>query len=533
MRSRIATTQQQLETDLDDRRRMETALVESERAYRSTFDEAPVGIAHVSLDGAWARVNQRLASMLGYSAVDLVARHIAAVQTPDDEEREAATRATLLSGAADRVVSETRYRHRDGRLVRATVTLSLHRDVSGQPQYFIAIIEDISDRRALEEQLVQSQKMEAIGRLAGGVAHDFNNLLTAILGYSNLVLDELEPSHPVRSDVDEVRKAAESASALTQQLLAFSRKQIMQPQVLDLNALVARADGLLQRLISEDIALVSRLEADLDRISADPGQIEQVILNLVINARDAMPHGGKVTIETMNVELDESYAAKHPGSSSGPHVMLAVSDTGIGMDEGTLAHVFEPFFTTKQRGEGTGLGLSTVYGIVKQSGGSIWVYSEPGRGTTLKVYFPRVLAGAPSEPVVARPEGLRGHETILLAEDQPEVRSIGSAVLRRYGYEVLEAANGEQALGIIRSHEGPIHLLMSDVVMPSMNGPELARRVQAEHPGMRVLFASGYTDDAIVRHGVLDPGVAFLQKPFTPTALLKKIRELLDTPASA
>jgi PAS domain S-box-containing protein len=532
MRSTIAASRQQLEADLDERRRMEAALVESERAYRSTFDEAPVGIAHVSLDGAWARVNPRLASMLGYSAGDLVARHIAAVRTPDDDERDAATRADLLSGAADRVVSETRYRHRDGRLVRATVTLSLHRDVNNQPQYFIAIIEDISDRRALEEQLVQSQKMEAIGRLAGGVAHDFNNLLTAILGYSNLVLEELEPSHPARTDVDEMRKAAESAAALTQQLLAFSRKQILQPQVLDLNAAVARADGLLQRLISEDIALVSRLDSDLDRISADAGQIEQVILNLAINARDAMPHGGKITIETMNVELDDAYAAKHPGASPGAHVMLAVSDTGIGMDDLTLAHVFEPFFTTKRRGEGTGLGLSTVYGIVKQSGGSIWVYSEPGRGTTFKVYFPRVVAGAPAAPAAARAEGLRGTETILLAEDQPEVRSIGSAVLRRYGYEVLEAANGEEALAIIRSYQGPIHLLMSDVVMPSMNGPELARRVQAEHPGMRVLFASGYTDDAIVRHGVLDPGVAFLQKPFTPTALLKKIRELLDTPVS-
>jgi PAS domain S-box-containing protein len=532
MRETVSTSQKQLEADLDERRRMEAALVESERAYRSTFDEAPVGIAHVSLEGAWARVNPRLASMLGYTAADLVARPVATVRSAEDEDREATTRADLLSGAIDRAVRETRYRHRDGRVVRATVTLSLHRDVSNQPQYFIAIIEDISDRRALEEQLVQSQKMEAIGRLAGGVAHDFNNLLTAILGYSNLVLEELEPFHPARADVHEMRKASESAAALTQQLLAFSRKQILQPQVLDLNAAVARADGLLQRLIGEDIALVSRLDSELARISADPGQIEQVILNLAINARDAMPHGGKLTIETSNVELDQSYAAKHPGSSPGAHVMLAVSDTGIGMDEDTLAHVFEPFFTTKQRGEGTGLGLSTVYGIVKQSGGSIWVYSEPGRGTTFKVYFPRVVAGEPVAPVAPRAEGLRGSETILLAEDQPEVRSIGSAVLTRYGYQVLEAANGEQALAIIRSHPGPIHLLLSDVVMPSMNGPELARRVQADHPGIRVLFASGYTDDAIVRHGVLDPGVAFLQKPFTPTALLKKIRELLDAQVS-
>jgi two-component system cell cycle sensor histidine kinase/response regulator CckA len=329
-----------------------------------------------------------------------------------------------------------------------------------------------------------------------------------------------------------MRRAGESAAALTQQLLAFSRKQILQPQVLDLNAVVTRADGLLQRLIGEDIALLSVLDPDIDRVCADPGQLEQVIVNLAINARDAMPRGGKLTIETMNVHIDDAYAARHPGSSPGPHVMLAVSDTGVGMDEDTLAHIFEPFFTTKQRGEGTGLGLSTVYGIVKQSGGSIWVYSERDRGTTFKLYFPRAEAAASTPPTPPRREGLHGTETILLAEDQPEVRSIASVVLQRYGYTVLEAANGDDALRLIKTYRGPIHLLLSDVVMPAMNGPELARRVKADHRGIRVLFASGYTDDAIVRHGVLDPGVAFLQKPFTPTALLKKIREVLDAPVS-
>jgi PAS domain S-box-containing protein len=532
MGERISAAQRQLEMDLDERRRMEAALAESERVYRSTFDEAPVGLAHISLDGVWARVNPRLASMLGYAPEELVSRHIAAVRTAEDEERDAAARADLLSGAIDRAVIETRYRHRHGQLIRATVTLSLHRDLGGQPQYFIAIVEDMSERRALEEQLVQAQKMEAVGRLAGGVAHDFNNLLTAILGYANLVLEDLEPGHRARADVEEMRRAGESAAALTQQLLAFSRKQILQPQVLDLNAVVTRADGLLQRLIGEDIALLSVLDPEIDRVCADPGQLEQVILNLAINARDAMPRGGRLTIETMNVQIDDAYVARHPGASPGPHVMLAVSDTGVGMNEETLAHIFEPFFTTKQRGDGTGLGLSTVYGIVKQSGGSIWVYSERGRGTTFKLYFPRAEAAAASPPPPPRPEGLHGTETILLAEDQPEVRSIASAVMQRYGYTVLEAANGDEALRLIKTYRGHIHLLLSDVVMPAMNGPELARRVKAEHRGIRVLFASGYTDDAIVRHGVLDPGVAFLQKPFTPTALLKKIREVLDAPVS-
>ncbi len=388
-------------------------------------------------------------------------------------------------------------------------------------------------RRALEDQLEQSRKMEAVGRLAGGVAHDFNNLLTAILGYSNLVLEELEPGHPARADVEQMRRAGESAASLTQQLLAFSRKQILQPQVLDLNDVVSRAESLLQRLIGEHIRLVTALDPSLDRVNADPGQLEQVIVNLAINARDAMPEGGKLTIETANVELDEAYVLQHGGSSPGSHVMLAVSDTGVGMDAETRARIFEPFFTTKRRGEGTGLGLSTVYGIVTQSGGSIWVYSEPTRGTTFKVYFPQAPQAEPQTVAAPRTDGLQGTETILLAEDQPEVRSVARAVLERYGYRVLEAKHGDEALRILRAHHEPIHLLLSDVVMPSMSGPELARLVQLEQSGIRVLYASGYTDDAIVRHGVLDPGVAFLQKPFTPTALLRKIRELLDAPMAA
>jgi signal transduction histidine kinase len=388
-------------------------------------------------------------------------------------------------------------------------------------------------RRSLEDQLVQSRKMEAVGRLAGGVAHDFNNLLTAILGYSNLVLEELEPGHPARADVEHMRRAGESAAALTRQLLAFSRKQVLQPQVLDLNQVVRRAQGLLHRLIGEHIALATTLDPGLDRVNADPGQLEQVILNLALNARDAMIGGGTLSIETANVVLDEAFASRHDGAMPGAHVMLAVSDTGVGMDDETQTRIFEPFFTTKRRGEGTGLGLSTVYGIVKQSGGSIWVYSEPGHGTTFRVYFPSAAQVERPPVMAAHTDGLAGSETILLAEDQPEVRSIACAVLRRYGYTVLEAGDGAEALAIVGRHRQKIHLLLSDVVMPSMSGPELARLVQAEQPGIRVLYASGYTDDAIVRHGVLDPGVAFLQKPFTPSALLRKIREMLDAPIAA
>jgi signal transduction histidine kinase len=473
-----------------------------------------------------------IAFVLVWCAVILVALFAGQVTTPLTALTHAAE--AIAKGDYTRRVGSTR-RDEIGRLTRAFDTMG--GQIESAQQRLVHDLETRTKmeeaRRALEEQLEQSRKMEAVGRLAGGVAHDFNNLLTAILGYSNLVLDDLEPAHPARGDVEQMRRAGESAALLTQQLLAFSRKQILQPQVLDLNQVVTRAESLLQRLIGEHIALVTTLDPSLEHVSADPGQLEQVILNLALNARDAMPEGGKLTIETSNVELDDAFVQQHGGSSKGRHVMLAVSDTGVGMDAETQTRIFEPFFTTKRRGEGTGLGLATVYGIVTQSGGSIWVYSETGRGTTFKVYFPRAFQAEVQALPSPRTEGLEGTETILLAEDQPEVRSVAVAVLERYGYRVLQASNGDEALQILRQHRGPIHLLLSDVVMPSMSGPELARLVQLKQPSIRVLYASGYTDDAIVRHGVLDPGVAFLQKPFTPTALLRKIRELLDAPAAA
>jgi two-component system, cell cycle sensor histidine kinase and response regulator CckA len=437
-------------------------------------------------------------------------------------------RGRLIARELARHIGEVRFRTKSGRQLLAQVILSLHCDEAGAPQYFIAIIEDVSERRKLEEQLRQSQKMEAVGKLAGGIAHDFNNLLTAILGFSALTLERLSAGDPARANVLEIQQAGQSAAALTRQLLAFSRRQILRLEVLDLNVVVTRMEGLLRRLIGEDIELVHRLESGLSRISADAGQIEQVILNLALNARDAMPRGGQLTIETKNLTLSEQQIGDRPMQTPGPYVMLAVSDTGVGMDPETQAQIFEPFFTTKPRGGGTGLGLSTVYGIVKQTGGWIWVYSEPGRGATFKLYFPLTAEATDAQVPAAAPTTMRGHETILLAEDQPEVRSVAVAVLTRAGYHVLSAASGAQALTIARATDAPIHLLLTDVIMPHMSGPDLARQLQAERPMTRVLFASGYTDDAVVRHGVLHDDVAFLQKPFTPQSLLVKVREVLD-----
>lgn len=382
-----------------------------------------------------------------------------------------------------------------------------------------------------EEQLRQSQKLEAIGMLAGGIAHDFNNLLTVILGYSDISLARLNEEDPLHRNITEVTKAAERAAALTRQLLAFSRKQVMQPKVLDLNAVVSESERMLRRLIGEDIGLRTVLETEVGSVKADPGQIEQIIMNLAVNARDAMPQGGKLTLETKNVYLDEDYAKNHVAVIPGPYVMLAVSDSGSGIDEQTLLHIFEPFFTTKEKGKGTGLGLSTVYGIVKQSGGNVWVYSEVGRGTTIKIYLPRVDERAQeSERSAETVADRQGSETILLAEDEEAVRTLARQVLEIHGYQVLEAANGGAALLICERHKEPIHLLITDVIMPEMSGRDLADRLAQLRPDMKVLFMSGYTDNAIVHQGVLDEGTNFIQKPFPTDALARKVRAVLDAP---
>ncbi len=389
------------------------------------------------------------------------------------------------------------------------------------------------DLAQTQTQLVQAQKIQAVGQLAGGIAHDFNNLITVIAGRTDLLLRRLRAEDPLRRDIDVISQTADRAANLTRQLLAFSRKQVLEPRVVDLNAVVTDLTPMLQRLIGENIALVTALDPGLGHVTADARQFEQVIMNLAINARDAMPNGGQLTLETANIDLDATYARQHPGVSPGPHVMLAVSDTGVGMDAETQARLFEPFFTTKGPGKGTGLGLSTVYGIVKQSGGNIWVYSEVGRGTTFKIYLPRVDRPVDHAGPVTPVKGpSQGSETILLVEDETAVRELARDVLAAQGYTVLEAAHGPEAILISERHTGLIHLLLTDVVMPQMSGRVLAERLRSTRPEMQVLYMSGYTENAVVRHGVLDPGTAFLQKPFTPAGLAAAVREVLDQTVS-
>ncbi len=388
-------------------------------------------------------------------------------------------------------------------------------------------------RQNIEEQFHQAQKMEAVGRLAGGVAHDFNNLLTVIRGYSDLLLGRLPTADPIRRDMEEVKKAADRAASLTRQLLAFSRRQVLQPRILDLNAEVAKMGAMLQRMIGEDIDLLTVLSPGLGSVKADPGQIEQILMNLAVNARDAMPNGGRLTIETTDVVLDAEYARRHVAVNPGRYVVLAVSDTGCGMDAATQTRIFEPFFTTKERGKGTGLGLSTVYGIVKQSGGNIWVYSERGRGTVFKIYLPRVEGPAEAiDPGMAQETVSTGSETILLVEDNPMLRTLAKEILCTHGYTVLEAAQGEEACRISEHHTGTIHLMLSDVVMPGMKGRELAERLKSARPTIKVLLMSGYSDTFVLHQREIDPGTAFLQKPFSPQSLAQKVREVLSSPQS-
>jgi len=402
------------------------------------------------------------------------------------------------------------------------------RDSDGTPMRLLGIGTDISDRKSLEAQFRQAQKMEAVGLLAGGVAHDFNNLLTAILGYSTFVIDTFGPQDRRRADMEEVLKAGQRAAVLTRQLLAFSRKQVLQPTSVDLNALVMGIRQMLARLIGETVDLVPILAPDLGTVRADPGQLEQVLMNLVLNARDAMPSGGRLAVETANVELDQSFMLDvtiHPGS----YVLLAVSDNGIGMNEATRQRLFEPFFTTKEHGKGTGLGLATVYGIVKQTGGYIWVYSEPGKGATFKIYLPRVSGdGKVPDSVVVEEEMPAGTETVLVVEDEEAVRLLTRRILERAGYRVFDAANAEQAEALFERHGTVFNLLVTDVIMPGASGPRLFERLARQRPGLKVLYVSGYTGDTIVHQGELAPGVEFLRKPFTADALNRRVREVLD-----
>jgi PAS domain S-box-containing protein len=416
--------------------------------------------------------------------------------------------------------------------------LGISMDITGQKsaedalrlaheQLTIHVEERTAALRTVEEQLMHSQKMEAVGRLAGGVAHDFNNLLSVVLSCASLVLADLEPNNPIRQDIEEIKRAGERAADLTRQLLAFSRQQVLQPRTIDFNGILSGMEKMVKRLVGEDVETTLLLSPGLWKAKADPGQIENVVLNLIVNARDAMPKGGKLTIQTKNVELDEEYAREHTGVVPGPHVMLAVSDTGTGVDKDTAKRIFEPFFTTKAKGKGTGLGLSTVFGIVNQSGGHIWVYSEVGIGTTFKLYFPRTQSEEISTPQPSPVPSAVGSETILVVEDEDAVRQIAITVLRRAGYHVLSASNPGEALLICEQQKTRIHLLLSDVILPRASGPELAERLRAGRPEMKVLFMSGYPGEAVVQHGIMDSSVAFLQKPITPDMLTRKVREVL------
>ncbi len=508
------------------RKRSQEALRESESRYRSLVHGAAYGIYRSDAQHRFVEVNPALVQMLGYvSTEELLALDIQCDVYIEPAERDLMLEELEQSG---KVASrEARWKRKDGKVITVRLSGRAVRDLQGRITGYEKIVEDVTERRALEEQLRQSQKMEAVGRLAGGVAHDFNNLLTVIKGYSELLLEGLTASDHHREEVEEIRKAADRAAGLTRQLLAFSRQQVLAPKVLNLNGIVSNMDRLLNRLIGEDVGLFTILEPVLGSVKADPGQIEQVIMNLAVNARDAMPRGGKLIIETANVDLDESYVLEHTSAKAGPYVMLSVSDSGLGMSDQVRQRIFEPFFTTKEMGKGTGLGLSTVYGIVKQSEGCIWVYSEIGVGTAFKVYLPRV--DAPAEPIVQKslPLDLHGSETVLLVEDEDGVRALVRQVLHKHGYTVLEARDGAEAFRQCERHAKPIDLLLTDVVLEHMSGRELAEKLSSLRPEMKVLYISGYTDDAVVHHGVLSAGKAFLQKPFTTDALARKVRQVL------
>ncbi len=515
-----------------DKQAAESALRISERRFRALVEESWDAIALFGPDGSILYGSPATTRLLGYDLAEFVGRNAMELIHPDDRSAVLLRLEEVTTQPRRRVEVAARVQHKNGhwRHLEGVLT-NLLDDPSIRA--IVNNYRDVTDRRILEEQVILAQKMEAIGRLAGGVAHDFNNILTAIGGYTDLLLADLAPDDKRRRDVEEIHRAADRAAALTHQLLAFSRRQVLQPKVFSLNALVPDIEKMLRRLIGEDILFATVLHPKAGNVRADPGQLEQVIVNLAVNARDAMPKGGRLTIETRNVELDESYTTDHPNVKPGHYVMLTVTDTGIGMNEETKARIFEPFFTTKVRGKGTGLGLATVYGIVQQTGGHIWPYSEPGQGTTMRVYLPRVDEAAdPIEhPIETTATALRGTETILLVEDEAPVRSITRQLLQRNGYTVLEASDGQAALALVdgAQHETHVDLLLTDVIMPGMSGRELAAELTTRRPALRVLFMSGYTDDAVVRHGMLEPGLAYLEKPFRPPTLLRKVREVLQT----
>jgi two-component system, cell cycle sensor histidine kinase and response regulator CckA len=520
-------------TDLDVLRQSKRALETSEARFRSIFEEARLGMATTTPDGRYLQVNPALCRFLGYERDELLKRTVFDVTHPDDRER---TRRLMDESMAGRCAldMEKRYLRRDGTSVWGYLTATWLRNDAGEPECAVGLVQDIDERRRVqeslrlsEERLLQSQKMEAIGRLAGGVAHDFNNLLTVINGRCRLLLEALEKT-PLREEIELISLAGDQAASLTRQLLAFSRRQVNDPRVVDLNAVVSEMDSMLRRLIGEDVELDIRLKTDPGNVRVDPGQVEQVIMNLAVNARDAMPHGGRLTIETATVTVDRPIPSVVGSVGPGRFIMLSTTDSGTGIDDRVMSHLFEPLFTTKEKGKGTGLGLSTVLTIVTTAGGHITVQSEPGKGSRFTVYLPRVDESAVAErcerPALA---SARGTETILVVEDETTVRELAREFLELQGYKVLEATHGQEALRISRTHDGPIHLMLTDVVMPHMYGHELAETLAPLRPAMKVLYMSGYGEDSGVLRSILASGTTFLQKPFTPDALSGKIRALL------
>jgi len=516
--------------DISHRKHAEEAIHKSEQRLRIHVEHTPLAVIEWDLQFRVVTWNAAAERIFGYSREEAMGQHAHFIVAPAFRERvDRVWRDLLEQKGATRSAANDDNTTKDGRTISCEWYNTPLVDESGRVFGVASLVQDVTERVALEEKLRHSQKMEAIGRLAGGVAHDFNNLLTVIMGYNQILTDGVPAVGRLMNATVQIRTASERAEEITRQLLAFSRKQVLQPRVIDLNDVLMNLDTMLRRLIGEDIEVLTVPGRDVGAVKADPGQIEQVIMNLAVNARDAMPRGGKLTLETNNTELDEAYAREQSPLQPGRYVMLAVSDTGFGMDADTQAHIFEPFFTTKEVGKGTGLGLSTVYGIVKQSGGYIWVYSEPQRGTTFKIYFPRIDQPVNGVRAEKRETGkLRGTETILLVEDNEQVRQLTSSVLADCGYKVLSAASPEEGLALCRAHQPEIQLLVTDVILPRMKGPQLAQQVKQISPRIRVLYVSGYTSDAIVHYGVLDAGLWFLGKPFSVSELIAKVREVLD-----
>ncbi len=530
---RYAIERQKLQSDLraeiEWRARVQQALELSEQRYRLLSETAPMGILLADDLGRIVDTNTQALAMFGYRRGELIGESVEILLPERFRHAHKAHRSGYVKNAYARpmgVGTELFALRKDG--TEFPVEVGLGPLATTEGVLISTTIVDITGRKKMEEQLRLSQRMEAIGKLAGGVAHDFNNLLAVILGSADAALEKLPSDHPARRKLEVITQAGASAADLTRQLLAFSRKQVMQPRVINLKEILERTETLLRRLIGENIQFSMSLEPSLGQVKADPGQIEQVLMNLAVNARDAMPQGGHLRIEARNVELDDSYNDVHQQVTPGRYVMIAVEDSGCGMDRATQARIFDPFFTTKELGKGTGLGLATVYGIVKQSGGYIWVYSELHKGTVFKVYLQQVEKSAKPEKLeTLSPAALSGRETILLAEDSRDLRDMAREYLESVGYTVLEAASGKEALQRAKDFRGTIHLLLTDVIMPEMSGPELAGQVRALFPGIKVILTSGYTDVALAPQGVLDPAIAFIQKPYRPKALALKIREVL------